>query len=221
MTMKTNRLLTALLFATFLTNGVNQAQTTILSSDPQNCCSPQQPSKKEAKKWVRSKVWNEGFQANPYTQIDCLEFYTQYHKNPVRWQKMFQWLAKNDINQLKPGRYPIDGEHCYANVEDATLHTPAEQKIESHKKYIDLQYTGSGTERFGIIPNPSKATVREAYKPDIMFWNYDKPHYIDSTPETFFLFFPSNYHQACVYPQGKKEAPQKVRKVCVKMEYIQ
>ncbi len=178
-------------------------------------------TQKAAKAWVKGGTWAQGFKAKPHADVDCIEFYNQYNKNPERWKKMFRWLAENDIDKLKPGRYKIDGDHCYANVEDATLRTPAEQKIESHKKFIDLQYIQSGTERFGLVLDPAKATVREAYKPDVMFWNYANPKYVDSNTATFFLFFPANYHQACIYPEGKKDAPHKIRKVCIKMEYAE
>lgn len=190
--------------------------------------SAQQVTEKEARKWVKSAVWSEGFIARPYSQINDIEFYQQYKKNPERWKKMFAWLQANDIDLLVPGRYYIDGEHCFANVQDATLGTVEEQKIESHKNYIDLQYSATGIERFGLVLKPEEATIREPYKTDIMFWNYKDTKFEDGSVKKFFLFFPSDYHQACLYPTGKKSptdkkkaAADKIRKVCVKMEYVQ
>jgi biofilm protein TabA len=176
----------------------------------------QQWTKKSAKKWVAESEWSNGLNnIRPYKKTDMVEFATQYHKQKAIWDKVFKWMATHDVSSLAPGRYDIDGSHCFANVQDAVLR-PAEQvKIESHKKYIDLQWCVKGTERFGIV-KPQDATVKEAYVPDIMFWNTSKIKYVNSNPQTFFLFFPSDYHRACVYP-GKGD--KSIRKVCIKIEY--
>ncbi len=43
-----------------------------------------------AKKWVKSGVWRNGFtKASPDKTVNLEEFYSQYHKNPDQWKALF------------------------------------------------------------------------------------------------------------------------------------
>lgn len=176
----------------------------------------EQWTKHKAKKWVASREWANGVDISPYKGTDMVEFAKQYHKQKVRWEKAFAWIATHNVAGMLPGKYEIDGTHCYANVQDAKLKPDYLVNIESHKNYIDLQWTVTGIERFGIV-SPKNATIKVPYKSDVMFWNTKKIKYVDSDPNTFFLFFPTNYHRACVLPEEGAMSP--VRKVCIKIEY--
>ena len=55
------------------------------------------------------------------------------------------------------------------------------------------------------------------YKPDVTFYKAKKIKYVDSTPDTFFRFFPKNFHQAFV-KAGKE--PEDIRVIVAKIEYI-
>lgn len=174
-------------------------------------------SKHKARVWVESRAWCNGLKdVMPYKTTDMVQFATQYHKQQQRWDKVFSWMATHDVSKLAPGRYAIDGDHCFANVQDAKLRPATEVKIESHRKYIDLQWCVVGTERFGVVTKPHSATIEKPYVPDIMLWTSSKVKYADSTPGTFFLYFPNNYHKACVQSDGTSQT---VRKVCIKIEY--
>lgn len=172
---------------------------------------------KKAEKWVNKKEWANGFKAVPYEGTDCLEFAKQYAKNKALWDQAFEWLASHDLATMPAGKYPIDGDRCFINVQDARTKDPSQCKIEGHRKYIDLQYIVVGTERFGLV-NPVDATVSEPYKGDNTFYTAptDKIKYVDSNPQIFFLFFPKNYHQALV----KAGEPASIRKVVAKIEYL-
>jgi biofilm protein TabA len=173
-------------------------------------------TKKSAAQWVAQGEWCNGLKdVKPYKGTDMVEFATQYHQQKDRWDKVFQWMATHDVATLAPGKYDIDGTHAFANVQDAVLRSADEVRIESHKKYIDLQWTVVGIERYGIV-KPKYATIQIPYKGDVMFWNTTKISYVNSKPDMFFLFFPNNYHRPCVLPKG---GVKNVRKVCIKIEY--
>ncbi len=55
------------------------------------------------------------------------------------------------------------------------------------------------------------------YEPDVTFYKAKKIKYVDSTPDTFFMFFPKNFHQALV-KAGKE--PEDIRVIVAKIEYI-
>ncbi len=172
-------------------------------------------SKKKAHRWCEKKEWSNGFKPIPYKGTNYVEFATQYQKNQELWDKMFQWLSKNDLLTIPTGTYEIDGKRCFIKVSDSQTRDASKSKIESHRQYIDFQYVARGTERFGLV-KPKDATPISEYKPDVIHYNAKKIKYVDSNPNFFFLFFPNDYHQALV----KAEKEETVRLIVAKIEYI-
>lgn len=116
-----------------------------------------------------------------------------------------------------PGHYEISGD-TYANI-DCYVTKPEEQgKLESHKKYIDIQLLLTGEERLDYI-DISELTVSESYNPekDIMFYQKtDK--FLNSVKLSagyFVLLYPAEAHQ----PQMSLSTPQSVKKVVVKIPF--
>ena len=171
---------------------------------------------KQARQWTQKQGWANGLKAMPHKTTDYQEFASQYHKNKKVWDKTFQWLATHDLVNMPAGRYEVDGEHCYINVQDATTQDVSKRKIEAHRHGIDLQYVVKGTERFGITSAEYAAPITK-YDPDVTFYKAKKIKYVDSTPDTFFMFFPKNFHQALV-KAGKE--PEEIRVIVAKIEYI-
>lgn len=169
-----------------------------------------------AKKWCKNGEWRKGFKATPYKTTDYREFYSQYHKNKPLWDKLFTWLGSHNLETMPAGQYAVDGEHCYVKVSDVTTRPLSKCSIESHRRYIDLQYVAKGTERFGRIKNMADATPKAPYKPDIINYTSNKVKYMNSRPDIFFLFFPSNLHVA-MGQAGKQ--PEQVRLIVAKIEY--
>lgn len=171
---------------------------------------------KQARQWTLKKEWANGLKAMPHKTTDYQEFASQYQKNKAVWDKTFQWLATHDLVNMPAGRYEVDGEHCYINVQDAATQDVSKRKIEGHRHGIDLQYVVKGTERFGIT-SAQFAEATTEYVPDVTFYKAKKIKYVDSTTDTFFMFFPKNFHQALV--QAGKE-PENIRVVVAKIEYL-
>ena len=185
----------------------------------ENVCSQESADNwtlKQARQWTQKQEWANGLKAMPHKTTDYQDFGTQYHKNQKVWDKTFQWLATHDLANMPAGRYEVDGEHCYINVQDATTQDVSKRKIEAHRHGIDLQYVVKGTERFGITSAEYAEPITE-YKPDVTFYKAKKIKYVDSTPDTFFMFFPKNFHQALV-KAGKE--PEDIRVIVAKIEYI-
>src|SRR5574344_9282 len=96
--------------------------TTLLLFVVTEFSSAQTWTKKNARRWVESGEWcGELKKAKPYKGTDMVEFASQYHKQKARWDKVFAWMACHDVATLEPGKYEIDGEHSFANVQDAVL----------------------------------------------------------------------------------------------------
>ena len=175
---------------------------------------------KKAAKWEKKGEWRNGFKAaGPDGSVNLVEFYTQYKKNPEQWNAMFRWLATNDLYNISKGKHPIEGTNLVVSVEDSRNEALEKRRSESHYHHIDFQYVVKGTERFGIIEHLTSKPNCE-YKPDVIHYDYEvgKARFYDSTPDKFFLFFPSDWHIAKVKTELED---QDIRVTVVKLDYIE
>ena len=169
----------------------------------------------KAKKWFHQQQWLGGLSLKPHKTIDVAEFARQYHSNQSYWDKAFVFLKDNDLNTIKKGKYPIDGDNVFASVtEDATKDFD-KTNWESHKKYIDIQYVINGEELIGVSP-VEKASVSNPYDEKRDAANYTAEGKLYSAkPGTFFIFFPGDAHRPNITPGGNKPDKKIVIKVRV------
>ena len=171
--------------------------------------------------WIKSGVCRHDFdKANPHKSVNITDFYTQYEKNPDQWRAMFRWLADTDLLTIAAGKHPIPGTQLVASVEDSQNGPLEKRNSESHYHHIDFQYVVKGVERFGIIDHIT-STPKDNYKPDVIHYNYDaqKARFYDSTPDEFFIFFPSDWHIAKI--ESPKSKDQNIRVIVVKLDYVE
>lgn len=169
-----------------------------------------------AKKWVKSKTWSNGWGVSPHKSVNAIEFADQYHKNKEVWDAVFRFLANNDLESLPVGNHVICEGKSWATVSEYIPNEVEKGNIESHRRFIDLQYTFRGNESMGLAIN---AEILKEYNPerDIAFYTSSKIKYYSADAGHFFLFFPSDIHQPSIRRKGKLN---KSRKIVVKIEYI-
>ncbi len=172
----------------------------------------------DPRKWVEERSWANGWDVAPDESIDSDEFLTQYTGNKELWDTMFRFLSTNDLNKMELGEHQIVPGRCWAIVSEYIPKTMDKGNIESHKKFIDLQYVMQGDEKMGLARN---VTVRKEYNPDrdVAFWNSDDIRYYPAMSDVFFLFFPGDIHQPSVRDDG--ECFEKSRKIVIKIEYVE
>lgn len=170
-------------------------------------------SEKIARKWVKSKEWQNGSTLNVDQSVNAVEFYRQYHANMELWKKVFTYLKDTNLETLTPGKYPIDGDQAYASVTEAPSKELNKANWESHRNYIDLQYVIKGKEKIGVSP-VDKSTVTSPYDAakDAANYTADGEYHIAS-PGTFFLFFPQDAHR----PNIKVDGYDTVKKLVIKI----
>lgn len=180
----------------------------------------------EAQAWFKKGKWKNGFKVRPYSHIDVQTFYEQYQKNPAMWDSIFAWLGAIKPTTHETSNCAMQWSHAYAKVLDQTLRTPECCQWEQHRHTIDLQWDATGAERYHITHSPECLTPRNEYneKKDVQNFSWDKKKIpaaneclvLDSSPSTFYLFFPTDIHQAT----GIATQPCTPRKIVVKIEYL-
>jgi biofilm protein TabA len=169
-------------------------------------------SEKKIKKWISKKEWANGLTLNLHPSVDKDSFYMAYHRNKKLWDAAFAFLRDQNLDDIKPGKYPIVGEQVFASVTEAPSHKIEDVKWESHKNYVDLQYIIKGKELIGVA-DTSKATITKPYTVDVI--NYDaEGKYYTGEQGKFFLFFPNNAHR----PTIKIDGYDVVKKIVIKIQ---
>ncbi len=169
-------------------------------------------SEKKIKKWVNKKEWASGLTLNLHPSFNKDSFYVAYHRNKKLWDAAFAFLRDQNLEEIKPGKYPIVGEQVFASVTEATSHKIEDVKWESHKNYVDLQYIIKGKELIGVA-DTSTATITKPYTVDVINYNAEGKYYTGEQGK-FFLFFPNNAHR----PTIKIDGYDTVKKIVIKIQ---
>lgn len=164
--------------------------------------------------WFKKQAIANGLTPMPSATIDAAEFAHQYSDNKAVWDKVFDWMKTQDLANLAPGKYPIDGDNAYASVTEIVDKPFEDTRWESHRKYIDLQYIIRGQEKIGVAPvkNADEITAPYNADKDVAHYRIDKADIELATPKYFFLFFPENAHRPNI-----KVNDEKVKKLVIKI----
>ena len=128
-------------------------------------------------------------------------------------QKGLDWLRKTDLENLADGKYLIDGERIFANVQ--SYETKITAPFEAHKKYIDIQYMIKGEEKIGVVDYDVCTTVEEYNgQKDIEFLDCSENiNYCTLKEGEFLILYPDDAHQ----PSLAIDNPAFVKKAVVKV----
>lgn len=134
--------------------------------------------------------------------------------------KALEYLAAADFSKVADGRYVLDGEKMYANVENYTTADRSTKKTEAHNKYIDVQYLGKGTEKIYFAQRTADVKVVEDYaeERDLLFFeNIEEKDYVVLSAGDFAVLFPWELHRPGCNAENEPSAVQKiVVKIAVK-----
>ncbi len=172
----------------------------------------------QAREWVESRQWANGWTVAPDATVNNVEFATQYAKNKDLWDKLLQFIATTDLRTLEPGKVVLVPGRLWINVMAYTPKTAEETPAEVHRKYIDLQYTFEGNERMGLVKKVVPTGDYNSEKDVQKFTPAEPVSYVPAAPDRFFLYFPSDIHQPSV---AAVDNPGLSRKIVGKIEYAE
>lgn len=144
--------------------------------------------------------------------LDKIENYKLYANINNRINKAFEYLINNNFEQIKPGKYTIDGDNIFALVQEYDTKEKEDGKLEGHYKYIDIQYLIKGSEQMGVTSLTNQMLIIKDIEKDYAFYDGDCS-YIKVNEGMFTVFFPEDLHKPCI----KLDKTSKVKKVVVKV----
>jgi len=127
--------------------------------------------------------------------LDRLENAKRYAGVHAGVAKGLEWLATHEVMQLPAGKHPVDGDRMYLNVVRAPGKGQSKAALETHHRYIDIQYSVVGTDLIGWRPAPT-CTMNKGYDSnrDLEFHD-DAPVAWTAIPAGYFaIYFPEDAH---------------------------
>ena len=146
--------------------------------------------------------------------IDHLTNAAQYYALGNGIEKALRFLQETDLQTLANGKITIIDEQLFAIVQEYETKDPQFEKLESHKKYIDVQYIVKGSEKMGHALLRTQTPSR-IYQPEDDYMLFDEsPDFFSVVQEGMFtIFYPTDLHMPCI--QYFEASP--VKKIVVKV----
>lgn len=132
--------------------------------------------------------------------INQLQHAERYFKMHPAFEKAFMFLRRDDLAELPPEKYEIDGDRLFCMISKGPGRSRAEAKLEAHRKYIDIQYVIAGTDEMGWKPTADCKQIDKPYNADedIMFFNDPPDSWTPVPAGSFVIFFPQDAHAPLV-----------------------
>ena len=145
--------------------------------------------------------------------IDTLDNADKYISLHPRFAKAFEFIKSQNLENLEPGKFEIDGKDLHAAVSLKDGVTRDTAKAEAHNNYIDIQVCPSGKEELGWKPRSKTVSPKEDYnaEKDVTFFNDQMDTYFQLSAGQFAIFYPEDVHAPMI-----GEGP--VKKLVVKVK---
>ncbi|NOU35442.1 MAG: YhcH/YjgK/YiaL family protein [Kiritimatiellaceae bacterium] len=134
----------------------------------------------------------------------------------AEWKAAFDFL-KTAAPEMEDKKYFIQGDDLFAGVNSYSTKPRDIAKLETHRKYVDIQVLLSGEEIIEVFEKPG-LVVSEPYNPekDAEFYQVPAkpPVTVTLKPGHFAVFLPEDAHMPCIMTGS---SPQPVKKVVIKV----
>ena len=142
---------------------------------------------------------------------------TAHYNLGTRWQQAFEYLRTLSAD-TPDGEYPLDGENLFAKVLSYDTRLPEAGKIESHRRYADIQICLDGAEGIDLF-DAQQLTVSHPYDADTDLTFYQPESAlqigrIDIHPSQFVILWPRDAHRPQMIVGGSSRM---IKKAVVKV----
>ncbi|MGB3211477.1 MAG: YhcH/YjgK/YiaL family protein [Desulforhopalus sp.] len=132
--------------------------------------------------------------------LDVLENGHLYVALNKGFAKGFEFLMRSDLRELAVDNYQIDGDRVFAIVARDPGRRREEALLETHDKYIDIQFILAGTDTMGWKPRvlcqqPSGGYDQAA---DLQFYGDEPDAWLATKSGSFAIFFPEDAHMPLI-----------------------
>jgi len=128
--------------------------------------------------------------------LDRLENWRLYAPLQPGFETAFNFLKKHPLGNFKEGKNKLDGDRVYAMATAIKGKGRQTARLESHRRYIDLQYTVGGCDLIGYETKSSCSADEKGYnlESDIEFYTNSPSVWLPVPAGSFAVFFPEDVH---------------------------
>lgn len=132
--------------------------------------------------------------------------------NPL-FKKLFDYVKSHDLLHEELGKVTINGDDLFINNVAPECVDQENQKLEVHRRYLDVHILLEGKERIGWKPLENCVELEQEYDEvgDCALYNEPASAYVDLLPGQFVVVYPEDAH-APVIGNGK------IRKLIAKVK---
>ena len=147
--------------------------------------------------------------------LDSIKNISKYENLNIDLKSIVEFIDRVESENLENGRYELDGDKLFALVQSYETKDSDECRLESHKKYIDIQYVQEGTEvMYWNLVDGLKVTEDLSNTSDVIFYEDDKnATELVVNEKSFALFFTHDAHK----PGVKFNTKSNVKKIVFKI----
>jgi YhcH/YjgK/YiaL family protein len=128
--------------------------------------------------------------------LDRLANWERYLPIHPGFKPAFDFLRRPDVGTLPAGKHVLDGDRLLVIVGREPARGRQRAKLESHRKYIDIQFTVAGAEEIGWKSTPECSAIESPYdaEKDVGFFGDIPESWFAVKPLSFAVFFPEDAH---------------------------
>lgn len=132
--------------------------------------------------------------------IDNLANAANYFDLHPLFEKAFEYINQLDLQGAATGTTEIEGNLLKASIVETQLKPEAEARLETHRKYIDIQIPLSCAESYGWRSLSTLTDSETGYKEDndIEFFHDQPSTLVTLQPGEFVIFSPEDGHAPLV-----------------------
>lgn len=147
--------------------------------------------------------------------VDNLSNAANYYNLHPLFEKAFEFIGSLDINNVEAATTEIDGNLLKATIAEGKLKPAEKAKLETHRKFIDIQVPITKAETFGWKSLSSLSQPKDGYDidNDIEFFDDEPSTFVTIVPGEFIIFSPEDGHAPLV---GEGD----IKKIIIKVAVI-
>jgi biofilm protein TabA len=128
--------------------------------------------------------------------LDRLSAAERYFALHPGFPQAFTFLRQADFAALEPGKHEIDGKRLYVLVNHDQGRGRQGARLESHRKYIDIQFVVAGADLMGWRALAETDEVDMPYDADrdVGFFKGPPVTWLDVRSQSFTIFYPEDVH---------------------------
>jgi YhcH/YjgK/YiaL family protein len=128
--------------------------------------------------------------------LDTLDQAARYAGMHPGFARAFEYLADATLVEREPGKHELDGQRLFVIISHDPGRGRHAAKLESHRRYIDIQYVLRGTDEMGWRPLASCKTVETPYdaQREVAFYADAPETWIRVLAGQFVIFWPDDAH---------------------------